>query len=77
MSLHVVFGVFCGGLAVLVFLVAWREWAYDQGHKDGFRDGYHEGFTDAQRYSELWWTVAEKEVGEARKQIWKEEERWP
>lgn len=73
------FGLLCGSISVILFLLAFWERAYSKGLNDGKRDGYQEGFTDAKRYSDLWWTVAENQVDEAREQIWKKEgeERWP
>lgn len=74
------FGIVCGLISALLFLLAFWERAYSKGLEDGKRDGYQEGFTHAQKYSELWWTVAENQVDEARKEIWRgelREENWP
>lgn len=64
-------------LAYFLVLVVTHDQAHKRGKREGFKDGYQQGFKDAREFSELWWTVAEKQVAEERKKIWKEEERWP
>ena len=54
---------FFGG-ALMLFLTL-CVWAYGAGYKSGHREG--------RRESNQWWLDMEKEVGEERVKIWREE----
>ncbi len=75
-----VLGLACLIIAAILFLVSTAMWAYHRGHTDGQHKGYEEGFADARKFSELWWVTSEKQIEEAREQIWREEPKegqWP
>lgn len=72
MNMWVFLGVFALYLAILRWVIgAARKTAL----KEGFQHGYQEGFTDAQKYSPLWWQVADDQVSEMREKI-RNEEGW-
>jgi hypothetical protein len=69
--------VFLGLFAGYLIIVRWvLDASRKTARKDGYREGCQEGFTDARKYSELWWEVAENEVQEVQDKI-RNEERWP
>ena len=64
-------------LGILYELAAWQR---RKAYRNGKRDGYVEGYSDAEKHSELWWVVADQEVYEARKKVWRSEPKkgmWP
>ena len=54
---------FFGGFLILFLTLC--VWAYGWGYKSGHREG--------RRESNQWWLNMEKEVGEERVKIWREE----
>jgi hypothetical protein len=77
--MNVLIGLVCGAAALGLFLGLAHDlllWV----HRDGFKQGYQEGLSDAQKFSELWWNVAEQQIDEARQEIWRTEpgeKKWP
>jgi hypothetical protein len=54
--------------SVITLLIVARKWSchvYDEGHKDGFAKGRQE--------SDNRWIGVERQVGEEREKIWREE----
>jgi hypothetical protein len=74
------FLAFAAGLNLMVALSllgiarSWSRHVYKEGQRDGESKGYREGFGAGRKSSEQYWLEIERQVGEERAKMWKEEE---
>lgn len=76
MTRYLLAGV-CLGIAELAWIVAaclsFHNRGYRRGHQAGFEKGFEAGKLRGELCENDWWLEAEKDVDQARQQIWREE----
>jgi hypothetical protein len=72
--MNVVFGNLCGVIALVVFCGLVRHFLaslHESGFVEGYELGHTHGLAQARTESQIWWALAEKDVDEARQEIWR------